>query len=202
MKKGLVFLGPPASGKGTQAQRLAEELEIACLSTGALLRSALSVGSPLGEKAKPYLDRGEYVPDEIRVPIVIEWVSNQSEGWLLDGFPRTVHQAEALDRALESNQPQAIVLHVPDDELRKRVIRRLECESCHRVSRSGDDEFCPDCGGLLNTRDDDSPEKFESRLSEFHRLVFPTIQYYCDRGRARIVNGVGSLDDVWRRVRV
>lgn len=200
MKRGLVFLGPPASGKGTQGRRLAEAEGLAYLSTGALLRRALSDDSELGKQARPFLDRGEFVPDEIMVPMVLEWVEDQDGGWLLDGFPRTVPQAEALDAAL-ANPPKAIVMHVPDDELRRRVVCRLECEDCHRVSREGEGERCPKCGGRLITRADDSAEKFESRLAEYRRLVVPTIQYYCDRDRARIVNGVGSPDEVWVRVK-
>lgn len=197
--RALVFLGPPASGKGTQGRRLAEALDLAYLSTGALLRRALSDGTELGKQARPFLDRGEFVPDEIMVPMVIEWVLAQEDGWLLDGFPRTVPQAEALDAAL-GEKPDAIVLHVPDEELRRRVICRLECESCHRVTREGEGTHCPKCGGLLMPRADDSAESFESRLAEYHRLVKPTIQYYCDRERARIVNGTGSPDEVWTRV--
>lgn len=200
MKEGLVFLGPPASGKGTQGRRLAEADGLAYLSTGALLRRALSDDTDLGKKARPFLDRGEFVPDEIMVPMVIDWVSNQEGGWLLDGFPRTVPQAVALDEALE-RKPKAIVLHVPDEELRKRVVCRLECADCHRVSREGEGSTCPKCQGELIPREDDSSEKFESRLTEFRRQVLPTIQYYCDRDRARIVNGMGSPDEVWVRVR-
>jgi len=195
----LVFLGPPASGKGTQGRRLAEAHGLAYLSTGALLRRALSDDTDLGKKAKPFLDRGEFLPDKIMVPMVIEWVLAQEKGWLLDGFPRTVPQGEALDAALEV-KPSAIVLHVPDDELRRRVVCRLECESCHRVTREGEGTHCPKCEGLLVPRADDSAAKFESRLGEYRRLVKPTIQYYCDRSRARIVNGTGSPDEVWVRV--
>ena len=203
MKDRLVFLGPPAPGKGTQGRRLAEADALAYLSTGALLRRALSDDTELGRKARPFLDRGEFVPDEIMVPMVIEWVLGRESGWLLDGFPRTVPQAEALDAALDDageEKPSAIVLHVPDDELRRRVVCRLECESCHRVSREGEGQYCPECGGLLAPRADDSASNFERRLAEYRRLVVPTIQYYCDRWRARIVNGTGSPDEVWVRV--
>ena len=108
-------------------------------------------------------------------------------------------QAEALDAALEV-KPSAIVLHVPDDELRRRVVCRLECQSCHRVASEGGGTQCPKCGGLLAPRADDSAANFESRLAGYRRLVKPTIQYYCDRWRARIVNGTGSPDEVWVRV--
>ncbi len=199
MSRHLVFLGPPASGKGTQGRRLAEEKGLAYLSTGALLRSALRDDTELGKKARPFLERGEFVPDEIMVPMVLEWTAAQSDGWLLDGFPRTVPQAEALDADLD-HEPQAIILHVPDDELRRRVSSRLECVDCHRVARDGEVETCPKCQGVLAPRADDGSANFENRLEAYRRLVIPTVTYYCDRWRARIVNGTGSPDTVYARV--
>ncbi len=197
----LVFLGPPASGKGTQGRRLADDRGLSYLSTGALLRRALRDDSDLGKQARPFLDRGEYVPDEIMVPMVLEWVKAQDGGWLLDGFPRTVPQAEALDAALpEGEQPQAIVLHVPDEELHRRVTSRLECSLCHRVAKKEEKDICPACGGELEPRADDSVENFGSRLAEYRKLVVPTITYYCDQWRARIVNGLGSPDEVYARL--
>lgn len=196
----LVFLGPPASGKGTQGRRLADDQGLAYLSTGALLRQALRNQTELGERARPYLDRGEFVPDEIMVPMVLEWVGHQENGWLLDGFPRTLPQAEALDEAL-SEEPRAIILHVPDEELRRRVACRLECVDCHRVAREGEGPTCPTCGGRLEPRADDASSNFENRLQEYRRLVLPTISYYCRKGRARIVNGTGSPDEVYGRVK-
>lgn len=161
---------------------------------------ALSDDTDLGRRAKPCLDRGEFVPDEIMVPMIIEWVHAQKTGWLLDGFPRTVPQAIALDAALEI-EADAIVLHVPDDELRRRVVCRLECESCHRVARDGEETHCPKCQGRLAPHADDTKANFENRLGEYRRLVMPAIQYYCDRNRARIVNGTGSPNEGWVRFR-
>ena len=198
-----VFLGPPASGKGTQGRRLSDEKGWAYLSTGALLRRALRGETELGRAAKPYLDRAEFVPDEMMLPGVLEWVTAQKGGWVLDGFPRTVPQAQALDAALKDlglPLPKAMILHVPDEELRRRVACRLECESCHRVAREGEGEKCPKCGGVLAARADDASGAFESRLVEYHRLVVPTIQYYVDRERGRIINGTGSPDEVWVRI--
>lgn len=195
----LVFLGPPASGKGTQGRRLSDDEGLAYLSTGALLRQALRDETALGVQARPYLDRGEYVPDGIMVPMVLEWVDRQEGGWLLDGFPRTLAQAEALDEAL-NEKPQAIILHVPDHELRLRIASRLECVDCHRVAREGEGPICPTCGGRLEPRADDASENFENRLQEYRRLVIPAISYYCRKQRARIVNGMDSPDDVYARV--
>jgi len=196
----LVFLGPPASGKGTQGRRLADEEGLSYLSTGALLRSAVREESDLGKKAEPHLEKGEYVPDEVMVPMVLEWVAKQEDGWLLDGFPRTLPQAEALDEALEEG-PRALVLHVPNDELRRRVTCRLECVDCHRVAREGEGTNCPGCGGLLKPRADDASGNFENRLQEYERQVVPVISYYCERERARIIKGTGSPDEVYARIR-
>lgn len=195
----LVFLGPPASGKGTQGRRVAESLGVAYLSTGALLRSAQRAGTELGEKARPFLERGDYVPDEVMVPMVLEWVAQQEKGWVLDGFPRTLNQAEALDAALE-DKPEAVVLQVEAEELRRRVGSRLECLDCQRVARDGGKEQCGKCGGPLVTRADDAAGKFERRLSEYRRLVLPVIQSYQDDGRARLIDGTGSPDEVFARI--
>jgi len=202
MSRHLVFLGPPASGKGTQGRRLAEDEDLAYLSTGALLRSALRDDTDLGKKARPFLDRGEFVPDEVMIPMVLEWITAQESGWLLDGFPRTVPQAEALDEALGKKQPTAMILHVPDDELRRRVACRLECENCHRVASEGDGTQCPRCQGFLAPRADDASANFENRLLEYRRQVLPTITYYCEHERARVVNGTGSPDDVYQRLKL
>ena len=118
----------------------------------------------------------------------------------MDGFPRTVLQVEALDSLLEV-KPLAIILHVSDDELRRRVSCRLECVECHRVAREGEGHLCPECQGKLEPRADDAAENFENRLAEYRRLVIPAVTYYCDQQRARIVNGMGSPDEVYARVR-
>ncbi len=199
MAQPLVFLGPPASGKGTQAQRLAESLGFSYLSTGGLLRRALKDGSTLGEQSRPYLDRGEYVPDEIIVPMVLEWVSGKQGQWILDGFPRTLPQAETLDVALTNAGkalPRAIVLKVPDEELRRRVTGRIECESCHWTGTGHGSDYCPKCGGTLSAREDDSTARFENRLREFQKLVVPTIRYYKEKSRAYTIDGAGTPDDI------
>jgi adenylate kinase len=195
----LVFLGPPASGKGTQGRRTAELFGLAYLSTGALLRGAQRDGTELGEKARPFLERGDYVPDEVMVPMVLEWVARQDEGWVLDGFPRTLPQARALDAALK-DKPEALVLQVEDEELRRRVSSRLECVDCQRVAREGGDTRCSQCGGLLVARSDDTSGKFERRLIEYRRLVLPVIAYYEDGRRARLIDGNGSPDEVFGRL--
>ncbi len=199
MSGSIVFLGPPASGKGTQGRRLAEDLGLAYLSTGALLRREVRDGSSLGGRAKTYLDSGEYVPDEVMVPMVLEWVSRQASDWLLDGFPRTLRQAMVLDDELDV-EVRAIILEVGEAELRRRVSGRLECVDCHRVAKAGEKELCVACGGRLVPREDDSVESFENRLAEYQRLVLPAIDYYRERERAVLVDGLAPPDVVYDRV--
>lgn len=199
----LVFLGAPASGKGTQGRRLAESGGFSYLSTGGLLRGALRDSSPMGEKARPFLERGEYVPDDIMVPMVMEWLESNGQKVILDGFPRTVAQAEALDAAfLEYGKelPSAILLDVPHDELRSRVQGRLECGSCHWVASRGQADRCSKCGGPMLPREDDDIKRFESRFREFERLTFPVVTFYEERERLLKLEALGSPDDIHHRI--
>ena len=200
MSSCIVFLGPPASGKGTQGRRLADELGLKYFSTGAFLRAAMRGDSALGLRVRPFLERGQFVPDEIMVPMVLEWVDSQGDGVLLDGFPRTVQQAQDLDESAEG-EVRAIVLEVFDEELRRRVSCRLECESCHWVVSGIEESRCPQCGGRFGMRADDVRENFEKRLLEYRRLVVPTIRYYRDKERIKMVDGMGSLEEVYARVK-
>lgn len=195
----LVFLGAPASGKGTQGRRLAEAGGFSYLSTGGLLRGALRDSTDLGEKARPFLDRGEYVPDEIMVPMVMDWLEGHDEMVILDGFPRTVAQAEALDAAFSQSEkelPLAVLLDVPMDELRRRVGGRLECALCHWVSSRGETDSCSKCGSVMVPRDDDDVARFESRYREFERLTFPAVTFYEGRGRLTKIVALGSPDEI------
>ncbi|MGJ8697124.1 MAG: adenylate kinase family protein [Verrucomicrobiaceae bacterium] len=203
LKQSLVFLGAPASGKGTQGRRLAESAGLSYLSTGGLLRSALRDGTPFGEEARPFLDRGEYVPDGIMVPMVLEWLRGQKGHAVLDGFPRTVDQAVALDRTFESlglQLPLAVFLDVPTEELRRRVTGRLECGACHWVTSRGKTEICSKCGGDMAPREDDDVVRFESRLREFETLTFPVVDFYENSARLTRVEALGSPDEVHRSI--
>lgn len=194
-----VFLGPPASGKGTQGRRLAEQGGFSYLSTGGLLRSALRDHTDLGEQARPYLDRGEYVPDEIMVPMVLDWLAAHSEKVILDGFPRTTAQGASLDLAFEKitrQLPRAIYLDVPFEELERRVQGRLECANCHWVTSKGKAETCSKCGGAMVPRADDDMERFKSRFNEFERLTAPLLSYYEERERLVRIPAVGSPDSI------
>ncbi|MDB4406682.1 nucleoside monophosphate kinase [Akkermansiaceae bacterium] len=200
----LVFLGAPASGKGTQGRRLADLGGFSYLSTGGLLRGALRDGTGLGEKARPFLDRGEYVPDEVMVPMVIEWLGSLEGPAILDGFPRTLAQAKALDIAfaeLGHPLPRSVFLEVPYEELRRRVTGRLECKSCHWVTSRGKAEVCSKCGGEMVQRADDDVVRFENRLQEFERLTFPLVAFYEERERLTLIEALGSPEEIHSELR-
>lgn len=191
MARRFVLLGPPASGKGTQGRRLAEELGLAYLSTGALLRSAVEEGTALGKEAAPILDRHEYLPDALMCSIMGEWLAEQEHGWVLDGFPRSDAQAEFLagwlaDRKLSLDA--AILLEVPEAELLDRVRARVECPDCRwsgqRDQLTGDGR-CPKCGGNAGARADDSPAGFQSRLAEYREHTLPIFARYEKEGLLR-----------------
>ncbi|MGC6427452.1 MAG: adenylate kinase family protein [Akkermansiaceae bacterium] len=195
----LVFLGPPASGKGTQGRRLAEQSCFSYLSTGGLLRTALRERTELGVKARPFLDRGEYLPDAIMVPMVLAWLSETPGKVILDGFPRTVAQGVALDRAFEESSrilPKAVFLDVPFDELKRRVQGRLECSNCHWVTSKGTSTTCSKCEGEMVFREDDDLERFKNRFDEFERLTAPLLSYYEERQKLIRVSAVGSPDSI------
>ncbi|MES2440111.1 MAG: nucleoside monophosphate kinase [Verrucomicrobiota bacterium] len=180
----VVLLGPPASGKGTQGRRLAAALGLGYLSTGALLREQMEEGTALGRQAEPILARGEYLPDDLMCPILADWLSRQTGGWVLDGFPRSLPQALFLDewlarRALKIDA--AVSLEVPYPELVARIEDRVECVECRWTGRSGalaSGSRCPSCGGSAGRRADDSLENFRSRHAEFVSQTQPVIEHY------------------------
>jgi adenylate kinase len=184
-----VILGPPASGKGTQGRILAETLDLNYLGTGALLRAQIEQGSELGKLAQPFLARGSYLPDNLMSPLIEDWLSRQTGGWLVDGFPRSLPQALFLaDCMARQDHPLdfAISLEVPFSELITRMEGRLECGVCrwtgqyrHRTV----DSNCPQCGGAIGRRADDDEENFQSRHKAFIEITQPVIQYYRQRGR-------------------
>lgn len=176
----LVFFGPPGAGKGTQAQKIVAEFGIPQISTGDILRAAVSSGSPLGLKAGPLMASGQLVPDELVIGIVEERIARPdcAKGFLLDGFPRTIPQAEALQKVLDKagkGIEHVISLEVPDATIHERMKGR--------------------------GRADDSPETVQKRLDEFRRLTAPLKDYYQQRGLLRPINGVGSLDEIYAGIR-
>jgi adenylate kinase len=209
-KRQMVMLGPPGAGKGTQAVRIAERYTIPHISTGDIFRTAIKEGTEVGLKAKSYLDSGELVPDSVVTEIVAERINKEdcSEGFLLDGFPRTLPQAEALDKILEeSGCPLTAVvdLAVDREALIERLTARRTCSGCgenyNLISKQTKKEgICDKCGGELYQRDDDKRETIENRLSVYEKQTAPLIQYYEGGGRLVSVTGGGSMDEVFERI--
>jgi adenylate kinase len=201
----IVLLGPPASGKGTQGRRLAEFLNIDYLSTGALLRREVAAGSPLGAQANEFLERGQYLPDDLMESILANWFEAHGGGWVLDGFPRTLPQARWLDErfAETGGLTAAVALEAPQALLEQRVADRLECQTCRWTSsRSamGDVRVCPRCGGVLASREDDDVRNFRSRYESYVALTIPAVHHYLEQGKLVQVDGAGSPDDAFQRL--
>jgi len=180
----IVLLGPPASGKGTQGRKLAATLGLGYLSTGALLREQVENATPLGKLAAPILARGGYLPDELMHPLIGEWLEKQPAGWVLDGFPRSLPQAEFLDAWLAAHGRKldaAVLLEVPYEDLLKRIRGRVECPDCRwssQVEETVADGLCPVCSSPALPRADDNEENFANRHQEFVRLTSPVIDHY------------------------
>ncbi|MBD3218725.1 MAG: adenylate kinase [candidate division Zixibacteria bacterium] len=197
----LVMLGPPGSGKGTQASRLAEKLNLHHLSTGDMLRSAVKNETDLGNKAKEYMEKGDLVPDSLILDMIKETIeSDQGEGFIFDGFPRTIPQAEGLDKMLESVDKKlnsALNLEVSDQEVIKRLSGRYFCPQCQRTynypsNLPKTEGKCDDCGVDLQKRKDDTEEVVKNRLEVYKKQTQPLIDYY--KGKSILVNVDGERD--------
>jgi len=210
----LVLLGPPGSGKGTQAERLKEQLGLPHVASGDLFRENIGNETELGLLAKGYMDRGQLVPDDVTIAMVRERLRQPDcdDGVILDGFPRTLAQAEALDKILAS-RPRTLAgvlyINVPDEELVRRLSGRWICGQCqtpHHVvfSPPAKEGICDECGGKLYQRDDDRPETVRARLRVYHKQTAPLIDYYCrvspsaGSGRSLLVeiDGAGDIETV------
>lgn len=206
----LVLLGAPGAGKGTQAKKLIEKYSIPQISTGDILRKAVAEGTPLGKEAKAYMDRGELVPDSVVIGIIKERLKEDDckKGYILDGFPRNVAQAEALDQMLgELKSPLdfAISIDVSFDELMKRLTGRRTCKSCGQMyniyfSPPKKNGICDKCGGELFQRDDDKEETIRKRLEVYEAQTAPVIGYYREKGILRSVPGTGSIDEIFNKI--
>ena len=194
----LIFLGPPGAGKGTQAAAVSGDLKVPHISTGDMFRKAISEGTPTGLKAKSFMDAGQLVPDSVVIDMVRERLSESdcAGGYLLDGFPRTVEQAEALDRICA---PDAVVdIDVPDERLLARLTGRRVCRKCSgtfHITKLADQNVCPVCGGEVYQRDDDKPATISNRLKVYHEQTAPLIGYYSEQGKLRRID-VASLATV------
>ncbi len=203
----MILIGPPGAGKGTQASRIEEYLSIGNLSTGALLRDAIASESELGKKAKILVEDGEFVPDDIMIALVSARTeaADCANGFILDGFPRTLAQAEALDEMLETRGGKVdtvIEIMLADDSVVERITGRFSCKNCdegyHKAyKRTAVEGVCDVCGGSeFVQRADDSEEKVRTRLALYHEQTAPTLPYYGQRGILRSVDGTKDLDDV------
>jgi adenylate kinase len=207
----LILLGPPGAGKGTQAERLVDDFDLPYYATGDILRAAVQQGSDLGKEAKEYMDRGELVPDELIIRVVMERIdsSEAEDGFLLDGFPRTIPQAGALDEALDERGRQitaTLLIDAPDEEVVRRLSGRRICVKTGHVyhlefdppKREG---VCDQDGSRLIQRDDDKPATVKNRLAVYHEQTQPLIEYYEDRALLRRFDGTRSPDEVNAHIR-
>jgi len=201
----LIFLGPPGSGKGTQAELFERRFGLKKISTGDLLRDAIRRGTELGKLAKEYINRGELVPDDVVVALVEEVLGKISDGYILDGFPRTIEQAKSLDRILEKlgkKLDAAVLFAVPDDEIIRRLSARRICPKCHAVYNlvtkpPKEDEICDVCGTPLEMRDDDKPETVRRRIEVYRKDTEPLVDFYRKKGLLVEVKAVGNPEEVF-----
>jgi len=207
----LILLGPPGSGKGTQAAALVDRYGVPQISTGDLLRQERSAGTDLGTRAAAYMDRGELVPDELVLAMLRQRLQKPdcAKGFVLDGFPRTVPQAEALETILADlgvELDAVLDIEVPDDEIESRITGRRSCPDCnliyHVVTKppkvAG---ICDKCGGRLVQRSDDSAETVRNRLRVYHEQTSPLIDFYRKRGNLHEIPGVGDPDEIAAAIR-
>ncbi|MGJ8632627.1 MAG: adenylate kinase family protein [Luteolibacter sp.] len=200
----ILLLGPPASGKGTQGRKLAESLGLRYLSTGALLRKNVERKTPLGLEVEKYLNRGDYVPDDLITPILIDWLEQHppETGWVLDGYPRSLSQAQSLDAWLAAHSLDihfAVSLEVPEEELLNRISSRVECPSCHwsgQFVQLNANSDCPKCGAPASRRADDGKENFHNRYQKFTQHTLPVINHYKAVGKLIPVPATAPKEEV------
>ena len=206
----IIMLGAPGAGKGTQAKKIAEKYNIPHISTGDIFRANIKNNTELGKKAKEYMDQGLLVPDELTCDLVTDRIQKDdcSNGFILDGFPRTIPQAEALDKALKAmgqSMDYAINVDVPDENIVSRMSGRRACLKCgatyHIVTIPPKSEgICDNCGSELVQREDDKPETVKKRLDVYHEQTQPLIDYYNNQGILRSVDGTKDFEGVFQDI--
>jgi adenylate kinase len=206
----LIFIGPPGSGKGTQAKRLASRFGVPHISTGDMLREAVAEGTPLGVKADAIMKSGALVPDDIMIGMIRERLArpDATAGFILDGFPRTLVQAEKLDALVAGNgshPPRVVRLLVPDEAIVKRIALRRTCAQCGAIYHLENqppkvDGVCDRCGGELIARPDDTEGAVRKRLEAFHKQTAPVADHYKSKSWLREVDGIGPVDQVFERI--
>ena len=205
----IIFIGPPGSGKGTQAKRLASRLEVPHISTGDMLREAVAAGTPIGQKAASIMAAGALVPDDVMIDIINDRLAkpDAAKGFILDGFPRTLVQAEKLDGLVGNGKSSLRVLQllVPDEAIVRRISLRRTCAQCGAIyhlenNPPASDSVCDHCGAEVIARPDDNEEAVRKRLEAFHRQTLPVATYYKSKSILREVDGVGPVDEVFERI--
>jgi adenylate kinase len=207
----LILLGPPGSGKGTQGERLQEDFRLPYYATGDILRAAVKEGTEVGKQAREYMDRGDLVPDEVIIGVIAERIQDDdaADGFILDGFPRTVPQADALDKKMKELRREmtaVILIDVPEEEILRRLGGRRTCEKnpSHiyhlEFDAPKEDGVCDIDGGKLIVRDDDRPEVIKNRLAQYREKTEPLVEYYDERGILNHVDGKQSPDEVEEKI--
>ena len=204
----LVLFGPPGAGKGTQAQLLRDRLKVVHISSGDLFRCHLGKGTALGLRVKEYINKGELVPDDVTLEIILDKVMSipDDEGFILDGFPRTTHQANALEKKLAAESrilDKVVHLDVSEPELLRRLGGRYICRSCrapHAIGEGEEGKKCDNCGGELYQRDDDAPVAVKKRIEVYNAQTIPVLDFYRDRGVLVDISGDGTVDEVNKQV--
>ena len=206
----IIMLGAPGAGKGTQAKMIASKYAIPHISTGDIFRANIKNGTELGAKAKQYMDKGELVPDELVVDLIMDRFKEDDakNGYVLDGFPRTIPQAEALDKALSAAGEDidcAIDIEVPDENIINRMSGRRACVGCGatyhiKYNAPKTEGICDTCGKELILRDDDKPETVKNRLEVYHNQTQPLIDYYEKKGKLKEVDGTVDMNDVFNAI--
>ena len=207
-KMRLVLVGPPGAGKGTQAQFLTDKLGVPHISSGDLFRHNLRENTPLGLRAAEFMKQGLLVPDEVTIDIILDKILSlhSTEGFILDGFPRNVNQAEVLEEALKTRArglDRVVYLQVPEDELVRRLSGRFSCQDCqspHAVEPGAAPGTCDRCGGELYQREDDRPEAVSQRISVYFNETMPVLDFYGGRNMLEAVDGVDTVEAVFGRV--